>query len=262
MGVPRGPNFPWLPLWGPKQDNESSPSLRGRLVLSRYLQYHHLRIFRKANLCRNWLMPKGSCFKKTLQKNVGKWWLKNGNNCVDILIISIATLSTRFFSENCLQTPLSSNTKNNLQYFRSLFWKKLIENNKESYCRPTKLTPKIWVPNSKKKHPKKSLAKRNPPLVSTQETVFVVTKFCPNPKCYIWSRAPRTHSSIRTSPNPGEKKIKFGGETEKPSSEHAARATKTLVTFHSTDCFRRTLLIVYYNLHNAAKWSKNLTMSV
>ena len=133
--------------------------------------------------------------------------------------ISIATLSTRFFSENCLQTPLSLNTKNNLQYFRSLFWKKLIENNKESYCRPTKLTPKIWVPNSKKKHPKKSLAKRNPPLVSTQETVFVVTKFCPNPKCYIWSRAPRTHSSIRTSPNPGEKKIKFGGETEKPSSE-------------------------------------------
>ena len=174
--------------------------------------------------------------------------------------ISIATLSTRFFSENCLQTPLSLNTKNNLQYFRSLFWKKLIENNKESYCRPTKLTPKIWVPNSKKKTSQKITGKKKSSIGIHPRNCFRGYKVLPESKMLHLKPGPPDAQFNKDFTKSWWKENQIwrrNGETIK-----WARATKTLVTFHSTDCFRRTLLIVYYNLHNAAKWSKNLTMSV
>ena len=74
------------------------------------------------------------------------------------------------------------------------------------YCNSRNFLPIFSQKIVRKPHLQRNLQKK---------TVLLFTKFCPNPKCYIWNRAPRTHSSIRTSPNPGEKKINFGGETIK-----------------------------------------------
>lgn len=164
---------------------------------------------------------KPSCAERILfrQKSLQNPWENDdwnngiGNNCVDME--SIATPENflpGFFSENCAQTQQALNIKTTERsLLKKIFWLRAARN------------PTISQLNSvqkfgfqiTKQHPKKSLAKRNPPLVSTQETVFWFKSSARIENSYIWSRAPRTHSSIRTSPNPGEKKNIFAVETIK-----------------------------------------------
>ena len=176
-----------------------------------------------------------------------------------VWIYSIATLSTRFFSENCLQTPLSLNTKNNLQYLDLSSGKNWVK---------TTRNPTVGQLNSLQKSGFQ-IAKENIPKITGKKKSSIGI----HPRnCFLGYKVLPESKMLHLKPGPPDAQFnkdftkswwkedqiwRRNGETIK-----WARATKTLVTFHSTDCFRKTLLVVYYNLHNAAKWSNNLIMSV
>ena len=227
MGIPKGPNFPWLPPRGRKQDYESPQSLKDRLVLllTNTWGYFERPSCAEINWCR-----KDPISKKHLQKMWENDDWNNGNN-----YLQPPKLST-VFSENCLQTQQSW-IQRTISTISDLFWKNtLTKNNKESYCRLAKFTPKIWIPNSKKTS-KKITGKNKSSSEIHQKNGSFVCKILPESKILHLKPGPPDAQFNKDFTKSWWKKNIFGGETIK-----WAISAKPY-EIHCADCFIRILIV-------------------